>query len=572
MGKAIFTIKQDSLGKAFYETNLKGHELLSFPTLNKGTAFTREEREQLELEGLLPYAVESLQSQVDRAYQQFGKFQTALQKNVFTNALHDSNEVLFYKLLLDHITEMLPIVYTPTAGLAIEEYSHEYRRPRGLYISYPDRDCINELIEERVGQDVDIVLVTDSEAILGIGDQGVGGIAISVAKLVVYTLAAGINPSRVLPVVLDVGTNNEALLNDPFYMGWRNPRVIGPDYDDMIDEFVRAINKTFPSILVHWEDFGRSNARRILGKYRNKFCIFNDDIQGTGAIAAAGLIAASNSIETRLRDHKIVIFGFGTAGCGIGDQFAHWMIKDGLTEKEARQKIWTIDKQGLLLSDMDDLTDAQKVYARDPEEVASWSRDNKNIIALEEVVKQVQPTVLVGTSTKPGAFTEGIIRDMAKHVDRPIIFPLSNPTKLCEARPSDIVKWTDNKALIATGSPFPTCTYEDKVIRIGQCNNAYIFPGIGLGTVVAKAKHISDDMVAVAVRAMAKYCPVYNDSYAPLMPVLEEVRKISRTIALAVAKQAQKEGMAEPMSEEDLEKAISEAMWEPKYIPIKPFP
>ncbi|HHT9133662.1 MAG TPA: NAD-dependent malic enzyme [Candidatus Avalokitesvara rifleensis] len=572
MGKAIFTIKQDSLGKTFYETSLKGHELLCFPTLNKGTAFTREEREQLELEGLLPYAVESLQLQVDRAYQQFGKFQTALQKNVFINALHDSNEVRFYKLLLDHITEMLPIVYTPTEGLAIEEYSHEYRRPRGLYISYPDRDCINELIEERGGQDVDIVLVTDSEAILGIGDQGVGGIGISVAKLVVYTLAAGINPSRVLPVVLDVGTNNETLLNDPFYMGWRNPRVIGPDYDDMIDKFVRAINKTFPSILVHWEDFGRSNARRILGKYRNKICTFNDDIQGTGAIAAAGLIAASNSIETRLRDHKIVIFGSGTAGCGIGDQFVHWMIKDGLTEKEARQKIWPIDKQGLLLSDMDDLTDAQKVYARDPEEVASWSRDNKNIITLEEVVKQVQPTVLVGTSTKPGAFTEGIIRDMAKHVDRPIIFPLSNPTKLCEARPSDIVKWTDNKALIATGSPFPTCTYEDKMIRIGECNNAYIFPGIGLGTVVAKAKHISDDMFAVAVEAMAKHCPVYNDSYAPLMPVLEEVRKISRTIALAVAKQAQKEGMAEPMSEEDLEKAISEAMWEPKYIPIKPFP
>ena len=570
MSERIVLKKDPSTGEKYFETRLKGKDLLRAPSLNKGTAFSREERKKLEIEGCLPCAVENLQSQVARAYREYSEFTTALSKNNFLNTLHDTNDVLYYKLLMEHITEMLPIIYTPTEGLSIEEYCHEFRRPRGLYISYPDTDIIEDILDQRVNYEVDLILVTDSEEILGIGDQGVGGIGISISKLVVYSLCAGIHPSRTLPIVLDVGTDRQAYLDDPLYIGWRHPRLRGTDYDAFIDRFVTAVEKKFPNVFLHWEDFGRDNARRILNKYRDKLLTFNDDIQGTGAIAAAGLIAATNGLGKRMRDHRIVVFGAGTAGCGIADRFVSFMVKDGLTLEQAQKQIWCVDKQGLLNSNMTDLTEAQAPYARAPQEVAGWVRDDAGRITLEETVRQVHPTVLLGTSTVPGAFTEAIVREMASHVDRPVILPLSNPTRLCETTPANLMQWTDGKALVATGSPFPGVNLKGRAIRVGECNNSYVFPGLGLGSIVARARHVSEGMIDAAVEAMARTCPVYKDASEPVMPVLEQVRDISRAVAIAVAGQAQKEGLAKTMGDAELEKAMDEAMWEPEYVSIRP--
>jgi malate dehydrogenase (oxaloacetate-decarboxylating) len=565
----MFKIKIDPQTKEKqYITDFKGKTLLRTPTLNKGSAFSREERKLFELSGCLPYAVETIDRQVERVYREYLEFTTPLEKNNFLNTLHDTNEVLYYRLLLEHIAEMMPIIYTPTEGLSIEKYSHEFRRPRGLYVTYPDIDNIDSILEERVNEGIDLILVTDSEEILGIGDQGVGGIGIAVSKLVVYSLCAGVDPTRTLPIVLDVGTNRKSFLDDPLYVGWREPRVRGTEYDVFIDKFVTAVKKKFPGLFLHWEDFGRSNARRILEKYQDTMCTFNDDMQGTGAIATAGLLASSKGLGVNMRDHRIVIFGAGTAGCGVADRIADFMVKDGLSLEEARKQIWCVDKPGLLLSDTPDLTGAQKAYVRDPKEVEGWTRDSSGKIGLEEVVSKVHPTVLLGTSTRPGAFTEAIVKDMAAHTERPIIFPLSNPTKLNEAKPEDVIKWTDGKALIATGSPFDDVSFQGRSIRIGECNNAYVFPGLGLGAVVSKATRVSEGMIQAAVEAMAETCPVYKDSYSPLMPPLEGVRSVSKKVAIAVATQAMEEGLATNKPESGFETAINEAMWKPQYIPI----
>ncbi|WP_368896600.1 NAD-dependent malic enzyme, partial [Priestia megaterium] len=453
-------------------TSLKGKSVLSTSYLNKGSAFTEEEREELHLQGLLPPTVLTLEEQAKRAYEQFKKAPNDLQKNNSLNDLHNRNVVLFYRLLSDHLSEMLPIIYTPTVGQSIQEYSHEYHRPDGLYLSVNEADRLSEAIENLGldGEDIDLLVVTDSESILGIGDWGVGGINIAVGKLAVYTAAAGIDPSRVLPVVLDMGTNNKKLLEDPLYLGNRHERVKGEDYNRFIAQFVKEITTKFPKALLHWEDLGNINARHIMKEYGDKILTFNDDIQGTGVITLAAVLTAVRITGTPLKDQRVVVFGPGSAGIGNADRIHSAMMLEGLSEEEAYDRFWAYDYRGLLTEDMEDLAPFQQPYVRQNEEIKEWEKDDENKISLLELVKQVKPTILIGTSGVTDAFTEEIIKEMAKHVERPVIMPLSNPTKLAEAIPENIIKWTEGKALIATGSPFEPVEYNGHTYEIGQAN------------------------------------------------------------------------------------------------------
>ncbi|PEB53838.1 NAD-dependent malic enzyme [Bacillus pseudomycoides] len=551
------------------ETTLRGGEVLATPLLNKGVAFTKEEREELGLKGLLPPAVLTLDEQARRAYEQFCSQPDDLLKNVYLTALHDRNEVLFYRLLTDHLREMLPIVYTPTVGVAIQRYSHEYRKPRGVYLSINDPSGIEEAFSNigATAENIDLVVVTDGEGILGIGDWGVGGINIAIGKLAVYTAAVGIDPSRVLPVILDVGTNREDLLNNPFYIGNRHPRVTGEAYDEFIDTFVQAVGNKFPKALLHWEDFSSRNARKILDKYRHDICTFNDDIQGTGAVSLAAVLSAVEASGVPLCEHRVVIFGSGTAGIGITDQVRDAMIRAGLSEKEANERFWCIDRNGLLTDNMEDLLDFQRPYARKESEVNQWKQGE--VIGLAEVVKHVRPTILIGTSTVAGAFTEEIVKEMASHVDRPIILPMSNPTPLAEAKPVDLIHWTEGRALVATGSPFEPVTYNGVTYVIGQSNNALIFPGLGLGTIVVRASVMTDGMFAAAAEAVASKVDTSKPG-APILPEVEELRNISEAVAIEVAKVAVAEGVArEKLDDNDIKEAVKKAMWQPVYRQIR---
>ena len=551
------------------ETTLRGVEVLATPILNKGVAFTKEEREELGLKGLLPPAVLTLDEQARRAYKQFCSQPDDLLKNVYLTALHDRNEVLFYRLLTDHLREMLPIVYTPTVGVAIQRYSHEYRKPRGVYLSINDPSGIEEAFSNigATAENIDLVVVTDGEGILGIGDWGVGGINIAIGKLAVYTAAVGIDPSRVLPVILDVGTNREDLLNNPFYIGNRHPRVTGEAYDAFIDTFVKAVCNKFPKALLHWEDFSSRNARRILDKYRNHVCTFNDDIQGTGAVSLAAVLSAVKASSVPLCEHRVVVFGAGTAGIGIADQVRDAMIRAGLSEQEANECFWCIDRNGLITDNMGDLLDFQRPYARKESEVNEW--EQSEVVGLAEVVKHVKPTILIGTSTVAGAFTEEIVKEMASHVERPIILPMSNPTPLAEAKPVDLISWTEGRALVATGSPFEPVTYDGVTYVIGQSNNALIFPGLGLGTIVVRASVMTDGMFAAAAEAVASMVDTSQPG-APILPEVEELRNISEIVAVEVAKAAVAEGVArEELSDNDIRKAVKEAMWQPEYRQVK---
>ncbi|KOO47076.1 NAD-dependent malic enzyme [Priestia koreensis] len=547
------------------KTSLRGKDVLSTPMLNKGVAFTEEEREELGLDGILPPTVLTLEEQVKRAYRQFHSQPNNLRKNVWLNDLHNRNMVLFYRLLTEHLSEMLPIVYTPTVGQAIQEYSYEYHRPGGVYLSINDVDGIEKAFNN-IGvdpDDIDLLVATDSESILGIGDWGVGGINIAIGKLAVYTAAAGIDPSRVLPVVLDVGTNNEKLLEDPLYIGNRHERIRGEKYDQFVDAYVEKAVELFPNALLHWEDFGNVNARNIIDKYGDKILTFNDDIQGTGAITLAAILSAVQVTNTELKDHRIVIFGPGTAGIGNADQMRKDMVLNGLSEEEAYQRFWAIDQRGLLTDDMDDLLSFQTPYARPATEVKDWERNGNGIISLLDVIKHVKPTILIGTSGVPGAFTETIVREMAKHVERPVIMPMSNPTSLAEATPENIIEWTEGKALIATGSPFEPVVYKGVEYEIGQSNNAFIFPGLGLGSIVVKAKLITDGMFAAAAKAVADMVDSRKPG-ASLLPSVKEIRSVSLAVAIAVAEVAVEEGIAQDPVE-DIEKAVKEAMWHPTY-------
>ncbi|MCE7037091.1 oxaloacetate-decarboxylating malate dehydrogenase [Bacillus cereus] len=551
------------------ETTLRGVEVLSTPLLNKGVAFTQEEREELGLKGLLPPAVLTLEEQARRAYEQFCSQPDDLLKNVYLTALHDRNEVLFYRILTDHLREMLPIVYTPTVGVAIQRYSHEYRKPRGVYLSINDPSGIEEAFANigATAENIDLVVVTDGEGILGIGDWGVGGINIAIGKLAVYTAAVGIDPSRVLPVILDVGTNREELLDNPFYIGNRHPRITGEAYDEFIDTFVQAVNKQFPKALLHWEDFSSRNARKILDKYRHDICTFNDDIQGTGAVSLAAVLSAVKASGVPLSEHRVVVFGAGTAGIGIADQVRDAMVRVGVSEEESYKRFWCIDRNGLVTDNMEDLLDFQIPYARKEAEVSEWKQNG--VIGLAEVVKHVKPTILIGTSTVAGAFKEEIVKEMASHVERPIILPMSNPTPLAEAKPADLIEWTEGRALVATGSPFEPVTYNGVTYVIGQSNNALIFPGLGLGTIVVRAIVMTDGMFAAAAEAVASMVDTSQPG-APILPEVEELRNISEMVAIEVAKVAVAEGVArENLSDNDIKIAVKEAIWEPEYRQIK---
>ena len=536
-----------------------GRSLLRDPRFNRGTAFTADERSALGIQGLLPAGVMSLEQQARRSYEQFLAQPTNLAKNDFLAALRDRNEVLYYKLLEEHLKEMLPVIYDPVVAQAIERYSHEYQRPDGVYLSIDDVDGVERALRNfGLGADeVDLLVATDAEAILGIGDWGVNGFAISVGKLGVYTAAAGIDPDRVIPVSLDVGTDNESLLNDPLYVGDRQSRVRGERYDALVAAYVRAATKLFPNALLHFEDFGASNARRILNQYRDKVRIFNDDIQGTGAITVAAILAGLRVAKTRASEQRVVIFGAGTAGMGIADQIRTILVGDGLSEQEATRRFWAVDRQGLLLEDMHDLRDFQQPYARPASEVSGWSSTD-----LAGVVENVKPTIIVGTSTVGGAFTEQIVREMAKQVERPLIFPLSNPTERIEAIPADLIKWTDGRALIGTGTPWEPVPYEGVDYEIGQANNALVYPGIGLGTIVSRAGHVTDGMLLAAAEAIAGLVDV-NRAGAGLLPDVENLRASSATVAVAVANQAAKDGVAGPLG--DPVQSVQEAMWRAEY-------
>ncbi|GHJ37703.1 NAD-dependent malic enzyme [Streptomyces sp. TS71-3] len=539
-------------------------DVLENPLRNHGVAFTQAERDELGLTGRLPSAVLTLEKQAERAYMQMQAQGGDLAKNVYMEQLHDRDETLYYKVLTDHLVEMLPIVYDPTVGTAIEKFSHEYRRPRGVFLSidHPD-DMEKAFATLQLGpDDVDLIVCTDAEEILGIGDWGVGGIEISVGKLAIYTAAAGIAPQRVIPVSLDVGTDRESLLRDPFYLGNRHPRVRGADYDAFIEKYLRTASSMFPRALLHFEDFGPSNARRILETYGDSYRIFNDDMQGTGAITLAAALSAVKVSGVPMRDQRLVVFGAGTAGVGIADQLRDAMIRDGAHRQEATGQVWLIDKQGLLTSDMTDLRDFQQPYARDPAEVAAWAADG-GAISLLETVRRVRPTILLGTSTLPGAFTREVVEAMAAGTERPIIFPLSNPTSRIEAMPADIVAWSKGKALVTVGIPVPPVDFGGTTYRIGQANNALLYPGIGLGTIVSGASKVTPGMLIAAAHAVADQVDAGQPG-ASLLPPVENLRESSVRTATAVVEAAAKDDVATTAPADPIQ-AVREAMWQPVY-------
>ncbi|MDF1654013.1 MAG: NAD-dependent malic enzyme [Coxiellaceae bacterium] len=549
------------------QTSLYGAMLLRSSHLNKGSAFDQREREELKLIGRLAEATETIEQQAARAYDQYLEKNSNLGKNVYLNGLHDVNETLFYYLVSQHLEEMLPIIYTPTVGDAVIKYSLELRMARGLYFAYPQRKQMREVLQNRVSEHIDIVLVTDGEGVLGIGDQGVGGMDISIAKLMVYTLCAGVNPNTYLPMQLDVGTNNEKMLNDPMYLGWRHPRLTGAEYDDFIAEFVQTLQEEIPGVYLHWEDFGRDNARKNLETYRDQITSFNDDMQGTGATALACVLSGVKASGVDLKDHRVAILGAGTAGCGIADQVCTMFEHHGMSPEEAKERFWLVDRNGLLVNDQSDIPDFQKPYLRKRDEVSGWNVKDSSNITLQDVTDNAHPTILIGCSTCHGAFTESIIKSMAAHCPRPIILPLSNPTKLCEAEPKDLIKWTDGTALIATGSPFDPVEYKGKTYVIGQSNNAFVFPGLGLAVIATKATKVSDDMLWKASDTLSDHSPARKDPTASLLPRIDETWALSREIALAVAKQAREEGLLGVAEDTDLEQAIDHIRWKPQYVP-----
>ncbi len=550
------------------ETTLRGRQLLSDPRLTHGVAFTREERQAFGLVGLLPPAVLTLDLQAARAYQQFSAQPGNLAKSVFLTLLRERIEVLYFRLLQDHLAEMLPIVYTPTVGEAIQHFSAQFRGTRGVYLSVDHLGDIDaSLRASDLGpEDVDVIVATDGEAILGIGDWGVGGIAISIGKLSVYTAAAGIDPDRTLPVVLDAGTNRQSLLDDPLYLGNRHARVDARSYDELVGAYVEAAGRHFPHALLHWEDLGAANAHRVLDRYKDQCLTFNDDIQGTGAIALAAVLSALRKGGGRLADQRVVIHGAGTAGIGIAEQLAAAVGEDGAMD--GRRAIWALSSRGLLSSSDDQLRDFQRPYARADEEVARFARDGAGRIDLAEVVRQVRPTVLIGTSGQPGSFTEEIVRTMAASCERPIILPLSNPTSLSEADPTDVLRWTEGRAFVATGSPFPPVTVGQETFVVAQANNALVFPGLGLGTIVARASRVTPGMLRAAAAAVAEEVDA-NDASAPLLPPVDTLRQTSAAVAAAVARAAVRDGVAR-RDETALDEAVAVAMWEPAYRPLRP--
>lgn len=541
-----------------------GPILLEFPLLNKGSAFTEEERSHFNLHGLLPEAVETIEEQVERAYRQYQDFKNDNDKHIYLRNIQDTNETLFYRLLDSHLSEMMPIIYTPTVGEACEHFSDIYRRARGLFISYPNRDRIDDMLQNATKQNVKVIVVTDGERILGLGDQGIGGMGIPIGKLSLYTACGGISPAYTLPVVLDVGTNNPQRLNDPLYMGWRHPRISGEEYHAFVEEFIQAVKRRLPNVLLQFEDFAQKNAMPLLNRYRDEICSFNDDIQGTAAVTVGTLIAASRAAGSQLSYQKIVFLGAGSAGCGIAEQIIAQTQREGLSEELARSRVFMVDRFGLLTDGMPNLLPFQTKLVQKRENLKNWDTDNE-VLSLLDVVRNVKPDILIGVSGQTGLFTEEIIREMHKHCPRPIVMPLSNPTSRVEATPQDIIAWTEGNALVATGSPFDPVVWKDKIYPIAQCNNSYIFPGIGLGVIASGASRITDEMLMSASETLAKHSPLVTNGEGLVLPELKDIHTVSRAIAFAVGKMAQQQGVAVKTSADALQQAIDDNFWMPEY-------
>ena len=549
-----------------------GPELLRDPLLNKGTAFTEDERDAFGLHGLLPPHVGSLEGQLRRRLEGFRAKGSALEKYVFLRGLQDNIETLFYALLGAHLEEMLPIVYTPAVGEGCIRFSDVWSKPRGLFISYPHRDRIEQILADPRLDPVEVIVVSDGERILGLGDQGAGGMGIPIGKLSLYTACAGIHPATTLPILLDVGTDNEERLSDPLYIGWRSKRVRGKEYDDFVEAFVSAVSRRWPNVLLQWEDFARQNAGRLLDRYRDRLCTFNDDVQGTAAVAAGTLLAAVAATGGTMADQRIVIFGAGTAGCGIGSLLLRLMVDAGMTEADARTHFYAVDQSGLLVDDTPGLEDFQRPFTQRREAVATWTLEpstDPSRITLMDVINNAHPTTLIGVSGQAGAFSERIVRAMARNVQRPVIFPLSNPTLRSEASPHDLLAWTEGRALVGTGSPFPPVIRDGQVVKIDQTNNSYIFPGVGLGVLAVGARRVTDRMFEVAARTLASASPAATDPSATLLPPVTDLRRVAVLVARAVARQARAEGLCDPFDDAQIDARIAAKMWEPSYPPYR---
>ena len=546
------------------KTKLTGYDLLNNSRLNKGTAFTKEERDVFALHGLLPPHVGTLKEQEDRRHRGLTELPTMLEKYSFLRDLQDTNETLFYSLITHHVDETLPMVYTPTVGEACQNFSEIWRKPRGLFLSYPNKDRIDQIVSHSRYDGIKCIVVSDGERILGLGDQGAGGMGIPIGKMALYTALAGIPPECCLPILLDVGTDNEERLKDPLYIGWRNKRVRGEEYDAFVETFVSAVKRRWPHVLLQWEDFAGINAARFLERYRNQLCTFNDDIQGTAAVTVGTLLAAVEVTGVPLKDQRVAVLGFGGAGIGISQLIVSVMRDQGLSEAEAYGRFYAVDRYGLLIEGGKGLRDEQKRFARKPSDIAAWKVADPQNITLADVARNAKPTVLIGVSGQPGTFTKEVAEAMAKNTKRPIIFPLSNPTSRCEAKPQDLLDWTEGRALIGSGSPFAPVKVNGKELRIDQTNNSYIFPGLALGIISSRAKHVSDEMIKASALALANLSPTCQDKRANLLPPLASIRSVSLDVAKAVGKQAIRDGLA-AVDEAGFEKELAANIWVPVY-------
>ena len=547
------------------QVSLSGLDLINAPRWNKGTAFSDHERDIFDLHGLLPPHIGSLDEQAERRKHALADQPTPFEKYSFLRGLQDTNETLFYALLVRNVEEMLPLVYTPTVGEGCQRFSEIWRKPRGVFLSYPNKDRIAQILGHARYDQVKCIVVSDGERILGLGDQGAGGMGIPIGKMALYTALGGIHPENCLPILLDVGTDNEERLNDPIYIGWKNKRVRGQEYDDFVEAFVSAVKARWPHVLLQWEDFAGANAARLLARYRDQLCTFNDDIQGTAAIAASTLVSAINVTGVPIEQQKIVVLGFGSAGLGITNLLAQFIEDKGLSPEEARRHIWAVDRYGLITENTKDVHPEQQPYAHKADEVKGWKTSGDEITLLD-VVRNVKPTVLIGVSGQAGAFSEDAVREMAKNTPRPVIFPLSNPTSRSEATPRDLLEWTDGRALIGTGSPFEPVDMGGKKIHIAQTNNSYIFPGLALGIVASKARRVTDTMVKAAASELIRHLPTQKDKQASLLPPISDARKIGRFIAEAVGKQAVRDGQAQVANEAELLQEVEANIWEPAYV------
>ena len=550
-------------------TRLHGVDLLFNSRLNKGTAFTEAERDVFGLHGLLPPHIGTLEDQRVRRKRVLDSRDTAFGKYSNMRDLQDNNETAFYSMIEHYTEELLPIVYTPAVGEGCQRFSEIWRRPRGLFISYPNRERIDQILAESRYDDVRCIVVSDGERILGLGDQGAGGMGIPIGKMALYTALGGIPPEHCLPILLDAGTDNEKLLHDPIYIGWQHQRVRGQEYDDFVEAFVKAVERRWPHILLQWEDFAGTNAARLLERYRDRLCTFNDDIQGTAAVTTATLLAAANATGVPISQQTIAMFGAGSAGIGIIDLLVAAMKEQGLSEEQARNRIYAFNRYGLLVEGARGIKESQRQLVRKRADIEGWKLEGGEDVSLLDVVRNAKVTVLAGVSAQAGAFTEEVVREMARHTERPIIFPLSNPTSKAEANPADILRWTEGRALVGSGSPFPPVEVDGRTMRVSQVNNSFIFPGLALGILVSQARRVTDGMIMAAARSLAGLSPSREDKSAPLLPAIGESRRVAMVVSEAVARQAIAEGVAEIEEEAGLPERIREYVWNPVYVPYE---